>query len=161
VLSAPGAGTSLRHVHTQRASSTVQAAPATLSCAVSRRIVDAAVAEAVKASVPVTVVVVDSSGVAKEMMRMDGAPLVSVQTAINKAYAAAALGIPPDDFYKAIESDTAAVLEFGARPGLALIAGGIPVLVQDRVAGAIGVAGAMTAAEDRSIAELAVGQARI
>ena len=32
-------------------------------------------------SVPVTVVVVDESGVTKEMLRMDGAPLVSVQTA--------------------------------------------------------------------------------
>jgi Haem degrading protein HbpS-like len=69
--------------------------------------VDAAVAEASAMSVPVTVVLVDESGVTKEMLRMDGAPLVSVQTAINKAYAAAAIGMPPDDFYAAIESDGA------------------------------------------------------
>jgi uncharacterized protein GlcG (DUF336 family) len=61
--------------------------------------VDAAVAEADAMSVPVTVVVVDESGVTKEMLRMDGAPLVSVETAVNKAYAAAAIGMPPDDFY--------------------------------------------------------------
>jgi uncharacterized protein GlcG (DUF336 family) len=30
---------------------------------------------------------------------MDGAPLISVQTAMKKAYAAAAIGMPPDDFY--------------------------------------------------------------
>jgi glc operon protein GlcG len=84
---------------------------------------------------------------------MDGAPLVSLQTAINKAYAAAAIGMPPDDFYAAIESDQAAVAEFGTRPGLALIAGGLPVIADGRVAGAIGVAGAMTGAEDRHIAE--------
>jgi uncharacterized protein GlcG (DUF336 family) len=93
------------------------------------------------------------------MLRMDGAPLVSVQTAINKAYAGAAIGMPPDDFYRAIESDGAAVAEFGTRPGLALIAGGLPVLVDGRVAGAIGVAGAMTGAEDRRIAEVAVRKA--
>jgi glc operon protein GlcG len=128
----------------------------TLSGQASRLMIDAAVAEANAMSVPVTVVVVDESGVTKEMLRMDEAPLVSVQTAINKAYAAAAIGMPPDDFYAAIESDGAAVAEFGTRPGLALIAGGLPIVVDGRVAGAIGVAGAMTGAEDRHIAELAI-----
>jgi uncharacterized protein GlcG (DUF336 family) len=121
--------------------------------------IDTAVAEAESMHVSVTIVVVDESGVTKEMLRMDGAPLVSVQTAINKAYAGAAIGMPPDDFYRAIESDGAAVAEFGTRPGLALIAGGLPVIVDGRVAGAIGVAGAMTGAEDRRIAEVAVKKA--
>jgi glc operon protein GlcG len=109
-------------------------------------------------SVRVTVVTVDESGVVKEMLRMDGAPLVSVQTAMNKGYAAAAIGMPPDDFYTAIESDGAAVASFATRPGLALIAGGIPVVAEGQVAGAIGVAGAMTGAEDRRIAEVAAEQ---
>lgn len=131
----------------------------TLSSAAARLMVDAAVTEAQSTSVPVTVVVVDESGITKEMVRMDGAPLVSVQTAISKAYAAAAIGMPPDEFYAAIESDAAAVTEFGTRPGLALIAGGLPVIAGGRVAGAIGVAGAMTAAEDRRIAEVAIASA--
>ena len=131
----------------------------TLSSEASRLLIDAAVAEARKLSVPITVVAVDESGVTKEMLRMDGAPLVSVQTATNKAYSAAAIGMPPDDFYAAIESDEAAVTEFGTRPGLALIAGGLPVLTDGKVAGAIGVAGAMTAAEDRRIAEAAISNA--
>jgi len=130
-----------------------------VSDALSRGMIDAAVAEATALSVPVTVVVVDAAGVTKEMLRMDGAPLVSVQTAINKAYAAAAIGMPPDDFYAAIESDGAAVAEFATRPGLALIAGGLPVIADGRVAGAIGVAGAMTGAEDRRIAETAIARA--
>ena len=67
----------------------------TVSGAASRLMIDAVVAEATAMSVPVTVAVVDESGVIKEMLRMDGAPLVSVQTAINKAYAAAAIGMPP------------------------------------------------------------------
>jgi uncharacterized protein GlcG (DUF336 family) len=129
----------------------------TLSAQASRRVLEAAVAEAGRGSVPVTVVTVDESGVMKEMCRMDGAPLVSVQTAVNKAYAAAAVGMPPDEFYAAIEADGAAVAEFGTRPGLALIAGGIPVVIDGQVAGAVGVAGAMTGAEDRRIAEAGVG----
>jgi glc operon protein GlcG len=130
----------------------------TLSAA-ARLIVDVAVAEAGSMSVPVTVVVVDESGITKAMLRMDGAPLVSVQTAINKAYGAAAIGMPPDEFYAAIESDAAAVTEFGTRPDLALIAGGLPVIADGQVAGAIGVAGAMSAAEGRRIAEIAIANA--
>jgi glc operon protein GlcG len=131
----------------------------TLAGAAARCLADAAVAEAALMAVPVTVVIVDESGVLKEMCRMDGAPLVSVQTAMNKAFAAAAIGMPPDEFYAAIESDAAAVASFAARPGLALIAGGLPVLADGQVAGAIGVAGAMTGADDRRIAEAAVAVA--
>jgi len=131
----------------------------TLSRAQARRLVDAAAREAEAISVAATIVTVDESGVLKEMCRMDGAPLVSVQTALSKAYAAAAIGMPPDDFYAAIESDGAAVASFATRPGLALIGGGMPVMADTQVAGAIGVAGAMTAAEDRRIAEVAVSRA--
>jgi uncharacterized protein GlcG (DUF336 family) len=130
----------------------------TMPAEVSRRLVDTAISRAASRSTPVTVVTVDESGVIKELYRMDGAPLVSVQTAWNKAYAAAAIGMPPDDFYSAIESDGAAVASFATRPGMALIGGGLPVVVDGRVAGAVGVAGAMTAAEDRQIAEAAVGE---
>jgi uncharacterized protein GlcG (DUF336 family) len=126
-----------------------------LSASAAERIERAAINEARGMSIPVTVVTVDESGVLKTLFRMDGAPLVSVQTAINKAYAAAAIGIPPDEFYSLIESDGAAVAEFATRPGLALIGGGIPVMAENKVAGAVGVAGAMTAAEDRRIAEVA------
>jgi len=131
----------------------------TLSEVTSRRLIDAAAAEAKAMSVAATIVTVDESGVLKELRRMDGAPLVSVQTAISKAYAAAAIGMPPDEFYAAIEPDGAAVASFAGRPGLALIGGGIPVVTGGQVAGAIGVAGAMTAAEDRRIAETAVAAA--
>jgi uncharacterized protein GlcG (DUF336 family) len=87
---------------------------------------------------------------------MDGAPLVSVQTATNKAYAAVPTGMAPDDFYNAIKDDAAAVASFPAWPALALIAGGLPVIAGGAVVGGIGVAGATTGAEDRRIAEQAV-----
>jgi uncharacterized protein GlcG (DUF336 family) len=126
---------------------------ATISTAEAQQIVDTAVAEAESKAVPVTVAVVDESGVLKHFQRMDGAALVSVQTALHKAYAAAAIGMPTDEFYAAIESDAAAVASFANRPGLALIAGGLPLLVEGQIAGAVGVAGAMTGEEDRQIAE--------
>src|SRR5262249_4224224 len=128
----------------------------TLSSELSRRLVDAAVAAATSGGLRVTVVTVDESGVLTEVRRMDGAPLVSLQTAMSKAYAAAAIGMPPDEFFAAIEPDPAAVASFANRPGLALIAGGLPVLADGQVAGAIGVAGARATPEDRAIAEAAL-----
>src|SRR5215469_17602978 len=121
----------------------------TLSDAGATRALDAALEAARAIGVPVTVVIVDEGGNPKALRRMDGAPLVSIQTAQNKAYAAAAIGMPTDDFYSAIESDGAAVASFAGRAGLALIGGGLPVLADGQVAGAIGVAGALTADEDR------------
>src|SRR6516165_7272351 len=53
----------------------------TLSSELSRRLVDAAVAAATSGGLCVTVVTVDESGVLTEARRMDGAPLVSLQTA--------------------------------------------------------------------------------
>jgi uncharacterized protein GlcG (DUF336 family) len=129
---------------------------ATVSRSEARRIIDTAVAAAESTSSSVTVAVVDESGVLKQVERMDGAPLVSVQTAMSKAYAAAAIEMPTDEFFAAIESDAAAVASFATRPGLALIAGGLPFLVEGQIAGGIGVAGAMTGEEDRRIAEAAL-----
>jgi uncharacterized protein GlcG (DUF336 family) len=126
---------------------------ATLSDVGATRILDGAIEEATSMGVPVTIVVVDEGGNVKAMRRMDGSPLVSIQTAQNKAYAAAAIGMPGDAFFSAIKDDAAAVASFASRPGLALIAGGIPLLVNNAVVGGVGVAGAMTGAEDRKIAE--------
>jgi uncharacterized protein GlcG (DUF336 family) len=127
-----------------------------VSSSEARQIIDTAVAEAEAMSTPVTVAVVDESGVLKHFERMDGAALISVQTAMSKAYAAAAIEMPTDEFFAAIEPDAAAVASFATRPGVALIAGGLPLLVEGQIAGAIGVAGAMTGEEDRRIAEAAL-----
>ena len=131
----------------------------TLSAAEARQIVDDAVNEAMATAAPVSVAVVDESGVLKEFQRMDSAPLVSVQTAMKKAYAAAAMGMPPDEFFTVIQSDPAAVASFAHDPRLSFVAGGLPVVVDGDVAGAVGVAGAMTGVEDRRIAEVAVNGA--
>ena len=111
--------------------------------------------------VAVTVVLVDHGGNLKALHRMDGAPLVSVQTAQSKAYAAAAIGVPVDEFFEAIKDDPAAVASFASRPGLALIAGGLPLRVDGALIGGLGVAGAVTGAEDRRIAEAGSRRARL
>lgn len=130
-----------------------------LTADAARVCVDAALAEAVDRGLAVTVTVVDEGGTPKALVRMDGAPLVSVETARLKAYSAAAIGVATDDFFTAISGDASAVASFGTRQGLALIAGGIPLTVDGALVGGVGVAGAMTGAEDRAIAEVAAAAA--
>lgn len=141
---------------------TTSTRPATkpvLSADAARAGIDAALARAGEMALAVTVVVVDDGGTPRALIRMDGAPLVSVETARLKAYSAAAIGAPTDDFYAAVSGDPAAVASFGSRPGLTLIAGGLPLVIDAVVVGGIGVAGAMTGAEDRAIAEAAAAAA--
>jgi glc operon protein GlcG len=135
------------------------AGTAFLTSAASVAALSAAQAEASAMGVPVTVAVLDGGGAVKLLSRMDGAPLISVETATRKAYAAVAIGMPPDDFFQAIKDDPAAVASFATRPGLALIAGGLPVVIDGTVVAGLGVAGAMTGAEDRRIAERAAAAA--
>jgi uncharacterized protein GlcG (DUF336 family) len=125
----------------------------TLSDVGATRIIDGCIDEATTMGVPVTIVVVDEGGNLKAARRMDGAALVSIQTAQNKANAAASIGMPVDDFFNDIKGDAAAVASFASRPGLALIAGGLPLIIDGALVGGVGVAGAMTGAEDRKIAE--------
>ena len=66
-------------------------------------------AKAAELGLAVTVTVVDEGGTLKTVARMDGAPLVSVETARLKAYSAAAIGVATDDFFAAISGDPAAV----------------------------------------------------
>ena len=127
-----------------------------LSDAEADRVVLAALDEGRRRRTGITVACLDQGANVKRVVRMDGAALVSIDTALAKARAAAMIGMPPDDFYTAIKDDQAAVLSFGARPGLALIAGGLPITRDGVVIGAIGIAGAMTGQEDRDIAQAAL-----
>ncbi len=124
--------------------------------AAATQIVAAALADARHRGIAITVACLDQSADVKHIVRMDDAPLVSIDTAMAKARAAVMIGMAPDDFFAAIKDDQAAVLSFGARPGLALIAGGLPIIVDGHLIGGIGIAGAMTGLEDRKIAEAAL-----
>src|SRR4051794_27331659 len=76
---------------------------------------------------PYSIAVVDESGVLKAFARMDGAPLLTVQIAQDKAYTAAGFGLPTEAWREMFASD--AVLGMAAPPGidrLVAIGGGAP-----------------------------------
>jgi uncharacterized protein GlcG (DUF336 family) len=106
------------------------------------RVVTAAEAKAHEMGHPFVVAVVDESGVLKAFSRMDGAALLSVQVAQDKAYTAAGFGLPTDGWYDFIKDDPP--LAAGAPSAidrLVVFGGGYPIKSDDRVIGAIGVSG--------------------
>jgi uncharacterized protein GlcG (DUF336 family) len=128
----------------------------TISHEAARALIDAAVAKAEAIGLPVTVAVVDESGVLKAFQRMDGAALVSVQLAQDKAYTSVGFGLSSDGWYDFIKED--GPLALGAPAGvdrLVVFGGGYPVKDGGVVVGGIGVSGGHYT-QDMEIAQAAL-----
>ena len=105
--------------------------------------VKAAVAEAVSIGVKINVAVVDSSGVLAAFLRMPGAPLHSVEIAIDKAYTAVSFGLPTHLWSDVLKAHSPAVREgIVRRPRFVAFGGGLPIVSNGELIGAIGVSGA-------------------
>jgi len=105
-----------------------------------QKMVAAAVAKATALGIPQVVAVLDESGLLKAFCRMDGAALVSIDVAQNKAYTAL-FGMPSQDFYNFIKDDPALLAGAPHIPRIVLFGGGLPIKVGDKVVGGIGVSG--------------------
>jgi len=132
----------------------------TLTYAGARAVVDAAAARAVALEVPVNIAVVDLAGALLAFARLDGAALLSGPIAQDKAYTVAAFnGVPTHAWFGLIEAEPALREGIVHRDRLVIFAGGIPVIVDDVLVGAVGVSGG-TAAQDRQIAEAGANTVR-
>jgi uncharacterized protein GlcG (DUF336 family) len=130
---------------------------ASISTAVAHEIVAAAEAEAAGIGVPMVIAITDESGVLKTFSRMDGAALLSVQIAQDKAYTAAGFGLATHEWHEFAEGDEQ--LRPGARTGidrLVTFGGGYPIRVGGAVVGAIGVSGGHWS-QDMQVAEAGLG----
>ncbi|MBI3802039.1 MAG: heme-binding protein [Deltaproteobacteria bacterium] len=105
-----------------------------------QKMITAAVAKAQELGVPQVVAILDESGLLKAFCRMDGAALVSIEVAQNKAYTAL-FGMPSRDFYNFIKDDPALLVGVPHIPRIAIFGGGLPIKVGDKVVGGIGVSG--------------------
>jgi len=105
-----------------------------------QKMVAVAVVKAQELGVSQVVAILDESGLLKAFCRMDGAALVSIEVAQNKAYTAL-FGMPSQDFYNFIKDDPALLAGVLYIPRIALFGGGLPVRVGDKVVGGIGVSG--------------------
>src|SRR3954454_22113541 len=124
-----------------------------ISTEAAHQAIAAAEAKASEMGTPMVIAVVDDGGVLKAFSRMDGAALLSVQVAQDKAYTAVGFGMPTHGWHDFIKDDPP--LADGAPTGidrLVIFGGGYPITVDGQVVGAIGVSGGHYS-EDQQVAE--------
>jgi uncharacterized protein GlcG (DUF336 family) len=113
-----------------------------VSAELAQAIIAGSVAQAAVDGGAFSVAVVDESGVLKAFHRMDGAGLITVQIAQDKAYTAAGFGLPSDGWFDFIKDDEP--LRVGAPTGidrLVVFGGGYPITVDGALVGGVGVSG--------------------
>ncbi len=101
-----------------------------------------------------TMVVVDRAGELIAGQRLDGSFSASATVALGKARTAALFQKPTSALEQTINSGRAALLALTAH-GYTPLQGGVPLQMNGRFVGAIGVSGAASAAQDEQIAQAA------
>jgi uncharacterized protein GlcG (DUF336 family)/mannose-6-phosphate isomerase-like protein (cupin superfamily) len=116
-----------------------------------RRAAEAANAVAAERGVAPVIAVVDAGGDLVYLLRPDGAQVASTNVSVDKARTAAIYRRPSKDFEEQASNGRPSALHLARAVPLQ---GGMPILRDGEVAGAIGVSGASSADEDQELAEL-------
>lgn len=112
-----------------------------ITLAAALRLVDEAQKAAKEIGVPMVIAVVDEGGALKAYARMEGAPLLSVDIAQDKAYTAAAFRIPTHTWFDFVKNDPPLLHGIIKTPRLVVFGGGYPLTENGVVIGGIGVSG--------------------
>src|SRR5467141_2428866 len=126
-----------------------------ISSELAQKMVNAAVAKARELGVSENVAILDDGGNLKAFSRMDGAPVLSIEIAQNKAYTAL-FGVPTQDFFDFIKGDPSLLAGIPTLARVAAWGGGLPIKVNGEVVGAIGLSGAPTVQNDVDCAKAAL-----
>ena len=132
------------------------AAIAILGYADARRALDVIAAELQRRALPAVITVADDHGELIALMRMDGAPLSCILNATNKAWTAARERKPSFDVGRAVRHpDSGFDIAYYGDPRYIGWGGGVPVVIEGAVVGAVAVSGAPEAV-DMEMAQLGV-----
>ena len=126
-----------------------------ISSELAQKMVDEAVAKARELGVTENVAILDDGGNLKAFYRMDGAPILSIEIAQNKAYTAL-FGVSTQEFFNFIQSDPSLLAGIPTLARMAAWGGGFPIKVNGEVVGAIGLSGAPTVENDVDCARAAL-----
>lgn len=128
----------------------------TLSDADARVALDAMRAALAERGKTAVLAVADDHGEPIALLRLDGAPLSSVAVATNKAFSAARLRRPSGETGRRVRHpETGFDIAYYGDPRYVGWGGGLPVLIDGAVAGAVAVSG-LTDAEDEEIAAIGI-----
>lgn len=113
----------------------------TITSEAAQALIAAAKVKAAEMGKPMVIAVVDEAGHLKAYERMDGAPLLSVGIAQDKAYTAISFGMATHEWHEFIKDDAPLALGIVKTERLVVFGGGYPVMVDGEMIGGIGVSG--------------------
>ena len=126
-----------------------------ISSELAQKMVDAVAAKAREIGVSENVAIMDDGGNLKAFSRMDGAPILSIEMAQNKAYTAL-IGVSTQDFFDLIKGDPSLLAGIPTLARVAAWGGGFPIKVDGEIVGAIGLSGAPAVQNDVDCARAAL-----
>lgn len=127
----------------------------TVTLAAAQALIAAGMAKAQEINVPMTIVIVDESGVLKAFARMDGNSLASVDLVQAKAFTSSAFRAPTHILAQRFGADATRLASVTNFPRVTLLGGGYPIMHGNVVVGGIG-AGGGTPEQDQMVAEAAL-----
>lgn len=113
----------------------------TISAETALALVEATAAKSRELGKNMVIAVCDPAGELKAFLRMDGAALLSVSIAQDKAYTAVGFGMSTDTWHEFIKNDPPLALGIVHTPRLVVFGGGYPIKEKGQVIGGIGVSG--------------------
>ena len=121
--------------------STVSVTKQSISLEAAERALVAAKAKAAELKIPMTIAIADEAGTLKSFARMEGASLLSVQVAIDKAYTSAISGFDTEGFFDFIKGDAPLLAGVPNLPRVMVFGGGVSLTSGGATIGGIGVSG--------------------
>lgn len=106
-----------------------------------QKLLQAAAARAAEISTPMCIAIVDESANLKAFMRMDGAPLISVNIAVDKAKTVAKFPMPTHKLWDFIKDDPMLKVGISNTSGVSVLGGGFPIFLDGQLIGGIGISG--------------------
>jgi glc operon protein GlcG len=154
MLTAAVAGSALGIAGAMSSSSQAQPYGPSVNLEQAKKLMVAGQAEAAKNSWAMAIAVVDTHGFLVAFEKMDNTHIASVQVAVDKAVSAATFRRPTKAFQDGIAGGGAGLRLLNLR-GASLLDGGLPIVVDGKVVGGIGVSGA-TGEQDAQVAKAAL-----
>jgi uncharacterized protein GlcG (DUF336 family) len=105
------------------------------------RAIAAAQEKAAELGLRISVAICDESGQLKSFQRMDGAALLTIDIAQNKAWTAASYGVATHAWHEFIKNDPPLLHGITHTPRLVIFGGGYPIRENGEMVGAIGISG--------------------
>jgi uncharacterized protein GlcG (DUF336 family) len=112
-----------------------------ISMELANQMLKAALDKGKEMGIAFSIAIVDNAGFLKSFASMDGAPVLSIEIAQNKAFTAGTYRRATHEWYERIKNDPPLLHGIVHTPRLVIFGGGYPIRIDEQVVGGIGISG--------------------